>query len=294
MTCTRHHKLNRIGAVYAALVSLMICTATVAMAGPLSGPRQSSPLTDNPALQEGDSEEADGIAQPQKSATPNELFLSYLDAVRSQVLPDMSRPSLDSVNPINLDGLQGWSLDDIKAAMDDAALGLDDDPAAQQSTSQPSALTVSVEDLYNFNTGYYFVVENGGAKDGGDLVSGPNLPEIIGQTALSNIELDVVSLSDTGINLGIETGVGMLDDSFFTSTSSSSSSNRSIGGRGFRGIGAAPTGGRQGANAGANSQATSLASFITQSIQFLKDNAFSIALVVLGFTAIGYITSRFA
>lgn len=291
MARKRHHKLN---ALFAALLSVLLWFGADVEAGPVAGQRQALDSDNNSPQREGENE-AKVANSNGKTATPDELVSSYLNALKRQVLPDMGNPSLNDVDQINLDGLQGWSLDDIKAAMDAAALGLDDTTGGNTPLSEntPNPLTVSVDDLYNFNAGYYFVIGNNSQNDGGDLVSGPNLPEIVGETALSEVKLDIVSISETGINLGIETGVGMLDDSFFTPLNSSSA-NQSFGGRGFRsGIGSL-SGGRQGSGANSNEQTTSLAGFISQTIQFFRENSITIGLVVFGFTAIGYFTSRFA
>lgn len=295
MTLIRIHGLGRIGAFCATTLFVAIYLVSMAYAGPLSGPRQTPPSDSSTPAQQDESNQDSGVtSETQRNITQRELFSSYLEAVRSQVLPDVTRPSFSDINQIDLDGLQGWSLDDIKTAMDAAALGLDQDSSAQPVTEgQPSALTVSVEDLYNFNTGYYFVLDSASADAEGELVSGTNLPEIIGQTALREFDLDIVNLSGTRINLDIETSVGMLDDSFFTSTTASSGS-RTIGGRVFRGGGLGLVGGRQSNNPNSSTEQSSLGNFISQSIAFVKDNILGITLVVLGFTGIGYVTSRFA
>lgn len=281
--------------VYALVMSLLLGGMGHVHAGPLSGPRQDT----SEVLQQ---DSNPGIGEPKedtntpKAMGPKDPITSYIGALKTQVLPNIARPSLDGGDQINLDGLQGWSLDDIRAAMDAAALGLDQESTSQMpSQSQPSPLTVSVEDLYNFNTGYYFVVEgNGtGTSGDGDLVSGPNLPEIIGQTALSEIELDIATLSQSTPNLSIELGLGMLDSSFFTSSNSSSSRGQSLTGRGFRGGSddARPGGAR---SSNRSEQGTSVAAFIEETIQFLRNNFVTIALLTLGFTGVGYVMSRFA
>lgn len=278
-----------------ALILTCISVFGTLEAGPLSGQRQSEPSNEQNSSGELDSTTQGTTGDERYVAAPN-FVSTYLDALKSQVLPNINEPSLDASNVINLDGLQGWSLDDIRAAMDAAALGIDDTTVGQLPTDgQQSQLTVSVEDLYNFNTGYYFVLDRSGqVGDQGDLVSGPNLPEIIGQTALSTIELDIVNLSETGINLSVETSVGLLNDSFFTSGNSSNSS-QSIGSRGFRvGGGGLGGGGGGGGSTEATDQGTTLANFILQTIDFMKDNAITIALVVFGFTGVGYVISRFA
>lgn len=284
--------------VYALFLSFTLVGMGSVYAGPVSGPRQE---TSDVRLQGSDPGVVNGESSTQNADTPNAIgpddpITSYIGALKSQVLPDISQPSLNGGDQMNLDGLQGWSLDDIREAMDAAALGLDEETTGQlPSENQLNAITVSVDDLYNFNTGYYFVVEDSGTGEGtdGDLVSGPNLPEIIGQTALSEIELDIVSLSESASSLSIELGVGMLDDSFFTSSNSSSSGGaQSFTGRGFRGGSDGPGGSRS--NSSSAREETSLGVFIAETIQFFRDNFITIALLTFGFTAVGYVMSRFA
>lgn len=293
MTLALYRTLYTISSV---MIGAMLCISTVADAGPVAGQRQLPAATESSSNAAGPStttQENNDAVSPSQS---NQLISSYIGALKRHVLPDINSTSIDDTGQVNLDSLQGWSLDDIKAAMDAAALGLDD-PNAGQSISdiRQAPLTVSVQDLYNFNTGYYFVLNGEEQNNNGELLSGPNLPEIIGQTALSEIELDIVNLSETGINLGIETSLGMLDESFFTSTNSSSAGNRTIGGRGFRGgIGERSVGRVQGFRSDSNSSTRNVTDFIIMSLDFVRDNLISITLAILGISGIGYITSRFA
>ena len=142
---------------------------------------------------------------------------------------------------MNHDGLQGWSLEEISDAMgllaNQTEIG-NPDGQISGAENQNTNLVLSVEDLYAFNAGYYFVVaQQGNSRDAGQLVSNPNIPELMSISALGGMEFNTVLPTGTEFNLEVSARNVMFDRAFFETVSRPSTSTRVPGIADFRGGG---------------------------------------------------------
>ena len=163
------------------LVTGLFLTVTSTGAGPLAGggkPTDAESAVAAPGTATSMESSVENISSQPRPAGADELVSSYVESLRKQMLPDLASPTSGLEGLVNLDGLEGWSLEEISDAMNAIATGANNTTfnSIGNRSLQSGDLIVTVEDLYAFNAGYYFVLEGQNPDSEDDrLVSGADL-----------------------------------------------------------------------------------------------------------------------
>lgn len=278
---------------------VMLITAG-AESGPLAGNKNTESVTSDEQNAEtaSDQSAAEETADGSLSViAADDLVSTYVDSLRQQVLPtsENSQILIDG-NALNLDGLAGWSLQEISEQMSQLASGENALNALQDTgsvvTSNPADI-LSMEDLYDFNAGYYFVLASQDSSSVQQRTNEQSIAYTIGISTLGMLSFSFVV--PTEVELGETLGAQnkLFDGAYFQTVSQarqpmSNLQRLTVGGRQGFGSGSGPSN-QAGQSSG---EAIPMIEFIQRVIDGILRNWLNILLFVLGVSTVGFVVSR--